>query len=43
MVDLLTVMLLLNIIIFTIGAKFMNIDINIYLNTPIERSKYIKM
>ena len=43
-VDLLTVKLLLNIIISTLGAKFMTIDIkNFYVNTPMARYKYMRL
>ena len=41
-VDLLTVKLLINSIISTLGAKFMTIDIkDFYLNTPMARYEYI--
>ena len=41
-VDLLTVKLLLNSIISTLGAKFMTIDIkDFYLNTPMARYEYM--
>ena len=43
-VDLLTVKLLLNSIISTLGAKFMTIDINdFYLNTPMARYEYMRL
>ena len=39
-----TVKLLLNIIISTINAHFMTIDIKyFYLNTPMERSEYMRL
>ena len=42
--DLLTVKLLLNSVISTEGARFMGIDIkNFYLNTPMERSEYLRL
>ena len=43
-VDLLTVKLLLNSIISTVGAKFMTIDIkDFYLNTPMARYEYMRL
>ena len=43
-VDLLTVKLLLNSVISTPNAKFMTIDIkDFYLNTPMDRFKYMKL
>ena len=43
-VDLLTFKILLNSIISTPGAKFITIDTKkIYLKTPLERSKYMRM
>ena len=43
-VDLLTINFLLNSIVSTPGAKFMTIGIKyFYLNTPMERSKYMRM
>ena len=43
-VDLITVKLLINVIISTLGAKFMTIDINdFYLNTPMARYKYMRL
>ena len=42
--ELLTIKLLLNSVISTPGAKFMTIDIsNFYLNTPMNRYKYMCM
>ena len=42
--DLLTVKLLLNSVISTEGARFMGIDIkNFYLNTPMDRSEYLRL
>jgi len=42
--DLLTVKLLLNSVISTMGATFMTMDIaNFYLNTPLKRNEYIRM
>ena len=43
-VGLTPVKLLLNIIVSTLNAKFMTIDINyFYLNTPMSRSKYMRL
>ena len=42
--ELLTIKLLLNSVISTLGAKFMAIDIsNFYLNTPMYRYEYMRM
>ena len=42
--NLLTVKLLLNIIISTMGAKFMILNIsNFYLMTPLKRKEYVRM
>ena len=42
--DLLTVKLLLNSTISTLGAKFFTLDIkNFYLNTPLKRYEYIRL
>ena len=42
--DLLTVELLLNNLISTLGAKFMALDIKtFYLNTPVDLYKYIRL
>ena len=42
--DLVTVKTLLNSVVSTPGAKFMTIDISkFYLNTPLDRYKYMKM
>ena len=42
--ELTTVNLLLNIIVLTLNAKFMTIDIkDFYLNTPMARSKYMHL
>ena len=42
--DLITVTLLLNSIVSTMGAKFMTIDIkDVYLMTPMDRPKYFRM
>ena len=42
--DLLTVKLLLNSIVSTMGAKFMTIDIkDLYLMTPMDHPKYFRM
>ena len=43
-VDLLTVKLLLNSVVSTPGAKFITINIkDFYLNTPMERYKYMRL
>ena len=42
--NLLTVKLLLNSTISTLGAKFFTLDIkNLYLNTPLKRYEYIRL
>ena len=42
--DILTVKLLLNSVVSTLGAKFFTMNIsNFYLNTPLERKEYVRM
>ena len=42
--ELLTIKLLLNSVIFTLGVKFMTIDIsNFYLITPMDRYEFLRM
>ena len=42
--DILTVKLLLNSVVSTLGAKFFTMDIsNFYLNTPLEKKEYVRM
>ncbi len=42
--DILTVKLLLNSVVSTVGVEFMTIDIkNFYLNTPLHRYEYLRL
>ena len=42
--DLLTVKLLLNSVVSTLGAKFMALDLkDFYLNSPMERPEFLRM